>query len=189
MSDHSAAQEELEQIHALIKNGIADTMDIYGVNRSVGQLYATLYLSDEPMTLDQLRDELGMSKGSMSLGVRKLLEEKIIHRVYRKGERKDLYQAEQDFFQFFISFFTRRWEREKNVNLYAVKQAQPRYQALMEDPDTPEDVRAEAERHFNKINDSLQYYRFLDILVEEFEEGDLAQKLLERHNKRQASEL
>ncbi|GAK03628.1 betaine operon transcriptional regulator [Geomicrobium sp. JCM 19037] len=181
MSEPTAAHEELEEAHAQIKNGIADTMDIYGVNRSVGQLYATLYLSDEPMTLDQLRDELGMSKGSMSLGVRKLLDEKIIHRVYRKGERKDLYQAEQDFFQFFISFFTRRWEREKNVNLHAIKQAQPRYKKIMEDTAAPDSVREEATYQYNKINESLQYYRFLDILVEEFEEGDLAQRLLEKH--------
>lgn len=104
--DKEQAREELDRIHAIIKDGIADTMDIYGVNRSIGQLYATLYLSDDPMNLNELRDELGMSKGSMSIGVRKLLDENIIHRVYRKGERKDLYEAEQDFFQFFTSFFS-----------------------------------------------------------------------------------
>ncbi|MBB6451094.1 DNA-binding transcriptional regulator GbsR (MarR family) [Geomicrobium halophilum] len=91
-------ETELAKGHDLIKDSIADTMDIYGVTRSVGRIYATLYLNGGPMTLDELRDELGMSKGSISLGVRKLMDDKIIHRVYKKGHRKDLYQAEHDFF-------------------------------------------------------------------------------------------
>lgn len=51
----------------------------------------------------------------------------------------------------------------------------------MEDTTAPDSVREEATYQYNKINESLQYYRFLDILVEEFEEGDLAQRLLEKH--------
>ncbi|WP_059103397.1 GbsR/MarR family transcriptional regulator [Shouchella shacheensis] len=184
MTNEEQARQEIESIHGLIKDGLADTMDIYGVNRSVGQLYATLYLNGEPMTLDQLRDELGMSKGSMSLGVRKLMEEKIIHRVYRKGERKDLYEAEQDFFQFFISFFTRRWEREKSVNVQAIKQARPRYQALIDDEETPVAVREEAEYTLHKITDSLYYYEFLDMLVEQFQSGNLAHELMETYQKK-----
>ncbi|MCM3548688.1 GbsR/MarR family transcriptional regulator [Shouchella clausii] len=181
MEKDEHAFEKLEQAHAIIKDGIADTMDIYGVNRSVGQLYATLYLNDGPMTLDDLRDELGMSKGSMSIGVRKLLEEKIIHRVYRKGERKDLYEAEKDFFQFFISFFTRRWERERSVNLQAVKQAIPLYEALLDDAETPDEVRAEAAHTLKKITASLEYYEFLGLLVEQFQTGNLAKDLVERY--------
>ncbi len=98
MENETNQRDDIDRIHSIIKDGIADTMDIYGVNRSIGQLYATLYLNEHPMNLNELRDELGMSKGSMSIGVRKLMEENIIHRVYRKGERKDLYEAERDFF-------------------------------------------------------------------------------------------
>ncbi|KQL56373.1 MULTISPECIES: GbsR/MarR family transcriptional regulator [Bacillaceae] len=179
--DKEQAREELDRIHAIIKDGIADTMDIYGVNRSIGQLYATLYLSDDPMNLNELRDELGMSKGSMSIGVRKLLDENIIHRVYRKGERKDLYEAEQDFFQFFTSFFTRRWERERDVNMAAIKEAIPYYKELIENEKVPEEIRAEASFTLDKIHSSLAYYEFLDMLVTQFRTGNLAKELVEKY--------
>ena len=50
---------------------ISETMDLYGVTPSAGTLYATLYLSDQ-MNLDEMREELEMSKPSMSTSVRKL---------------------------------------------------------------------------------------------------------------------
>ncbi|WP_078394236.1 GbsR/MarR family transcriptional regulator [Shouchella patagoniensis] len=183
MENEQHAREEIDRIHSIIKDSIADTMDIYGVNRSIGQLYATLYLNEQPMNLNELRDELGMSKGSMSIGVRKLMEENIIHRVYRKGERKDLYEAERDFFKFFTSFFTRRWERERNVNMKAIEQAVPQYEALVQNEDTPEEIREEAEYTLAKIKASLQYYEFLDLLVTQFKTGNLAQDIIERYKR------
>ncbi|MDI5789788.1 hypothetical protein PO124_19530 [Bacillus licheniformis] len=44
-------------------------MDLYGITRSAGILYGTMYLSDE-MTLDEMREELQMSKPSMSTSVK-----------------------------------------------------------------------------------------------------------------------
>lgn len=169
----TVAEEALEDADRFIKNSIADTMDMYGVTRSVGQIYAKLYLNDDPMTLDDLRDELGMSKGSMSIGVRKLIDDKIIHQVYRKGHRKNLYEAERDFFQFFTSFFTKRWQREVSVNLQGVRRAMPKYKALIDDPDTPEDVKKEAESRLDKVTASLQYYEFLELLVKKSQTGEL----------------
>ena len=44
-------------------------MDLYGITRSAGILYGTMYLNEE-MTLDEMREELQMSKPSMSTGVK-----------------------------------------------------------------------------------------------------------------------
>ncbi|AXF57189.1 GbsR/MarR family transcriptional regulator [Salicibibacter kimchii] len=166
-------EAELQEGDRSIEDSIADTMDIYGYTRSVGRIYALLYLHGEPMTLDDLRDELGMSKGSMSLGVRRLMDDKLIHRVFRKGERKDLYKAEEDYFKFFTSVFLRRWQREVSVNMEGIRQAQPQYEALIDDPDTPEDVREDAKRKLEKITGSLPYYDFLERIVAKTESGEL----------------
>ncbi|MDQ0208474.1 GbsR/MarR family transcriptional regulator [Alkalicoccobacillus murimartini] len=174
--------EKLLIIDEIIKEGLADTMDMYGGSRSVGQIYAILYMNGGPMTLDELRDETGMSKGSMSLGVRKLLDDKIIHRVFKRGERKDLYQAEGDFFQFFSSFFTKRWQREVSVNVHAIKQAQPKYQAIIDDPESTEEEQEDASRMLKKVTDSLKYYDFLDVMVDEFQSGDFVQYLNEKYD-------
>jgi len=181
------AEQEIEAIDRYIRDSIANTMDMYGVTRSVGQIYARLYLSDRPMTLDDLRDELGMSKGSMSIGVRKLIDDKIIHQVYKKGHRKNLYEAERDFFQFFTSFFTKRWQREVNVNLQGVKRAIPRYQALIDDPGTPAHIKDEAKQKLAKVTESLKYYEFLRLLVQKSLSGELFDLVLDSEEEKQSS--
>ncbi len=60
----------IEQARDLVIDSIAETMDLYGITRSVGILYGTMYMRDE-MTLDEMREELQMSKPSMSTGVKK----------------------------------------------------------------------------------------------------------------------
>ena len=98
-------QETIEQFIQMI----AKNMTLYGIAPSVGRLYGMLYFSDEPMTLDGLRDALKMSKTSMSTGVRALAEMNMVEPAYRKGVRKDLYQSEEDWYKSFTSLFGDRW--------------------------------------------------------------------------------
>jgi len=67
-----------------------------GLNRSVGQLYAVLYMSPEPMCLDEMARACGMSKGNVSLNVRALERWGAVERAYVSGDRKDYYRANRD---------------------------------------------------------------------------------------------
>ncbi|MBB6451095.1 hypothetical protein HNR44_003089 [Geomicrobium halophilum] len=67
--------------------------------------------------------------------------------------------------------------------MHGVRQAQPRYQALIDDPDTPEDVREEAKQKLDKITDSLKYYAFLELLVDKFQSGELFDMLLDEEGR------
>ena len=67
-----------------------------GVNRSVGQLYAALYMSPEPMSLDDMAEACEMSKGNVSLNIRELERWGAVRRVWVRGDRKDYYEAERD---------------------------------------------------------------------------------------------
>jgi len=68
-----------------------------GVGRVLGQIYGYLYFSPEPRTLDDMKDALGISKGSASMGVRQLEQWGAVQRVWVKGDRKDYYTA-NDYF-------------------------------------------------------------------------------------------
>ncbi len=68
----------------------------WGVNRSVSQIHALLYVSDYPMTADQISNELKMARSNVSNSIRELLMWKLIHRVPMRGERKDHFAAETD---------------------------------------------------------------------------------------------
>ncbi|RRJ15308.1 GbsR/MarR family transcriptional regulator, partial [Pseudomonas aeruginosa] len=68
--------------------------------------------------------QLQMSKPSMSAGVKKLQEYDIVKQQFTRGSRKQHFVAEKDFFTFFRNFFTKKWEREIDTNMEAVKDAE-----------------------------------------------------------------
>jgi len=74
-----------------------NTTQALGVGRVVGQIYAFLYFSESPRGLDDMKEALGISKGSASMGVRQLEQWGAVQRVWVKGDRKDYYTA-NDYF-------------------------------------------------------------------------------------------
>lgn len=68
-----------------------------GLARSLGQVYAALYMSPEPLGLEDLVRDLGISKGNASMSLRRLGELGAVERVWVSGERRDYWQARDDF--------------------------------------------------------------------------------------------
>jgi DNA-binding transcriptional regulator GbsR (MarR family) len=68
-----------------------------GLPRSLGQIYAALYLSPRPMSLQDLMDILEISKGNASTGVRQLKAWGALEQIWVRGDRRDYYQANPDF--------------------------------------------------------------------------------------------
>ena len=105
--------KRLEEARDIIISAIAQTMIIYGVTPSVGRIYGVLYFANEPLSLDDIKDQVSMSKASVSNGMRALLETEMVTKVWKKGDNKDHYIAEKDFFKNFISFFTKNFGRKE----------------------------------------------------------------------------
>lgn len=76
--------------------GISRMSDAFGINRFVVQLYALLYLSGKPLSLDEITEALGVSKGNVSINIRELEKWGAVKNVWVKGSRKDYYQADSD---------------------------------------------------------------------------------------------
>ena len=96
-------QQQLEQAKDIVINSIGQTMDLYGTNRSVGNLYGTMVFEGS-MTLDEMLHQLQMSKPSMSAGVKKLQEFDIVKQQFTRGSRKQHFIAEKDFSSFSETF-------------------------------------------------------------------------------------
>jgi DNA-binding transcriptional regulator GbsR (MarR family) len=71
----------------------------WGVNRSVAQIHALLYLSDAPLTAEDIAERLGMARSNVSTSLRELLSWNLIRRVHAMGDRRDYYEAEADMFE------------------------------------------------------------------------------------------
>jgi DNA-binding MarR family transcriptional regulator len=66
-------------------------------------------LSDEPKSLDELAATLGVSKASVSIEARRLLERGVVARVGRPADRKDYYVLATDFFSRLVAHRVARW--------------------------------------------------------------------------------
>lgn len=71
----------------------------WGVNRSVAQIHAFLYLSEAPITADDIAERLGMARSNVSTSLRELVSWNLIRRVHAMGDRRDYYEAEADMFE------------------------------------------------------------------------------------------
>ncbi len=65
------------------------------INKAGGQIYALLFLSDEPLSLDEISKRLGISKSNVSINIRLLEDFNLVRKVWVKGSRKDYYAAER----------------------------------------------------------------------------------------------
>ena len=69
---------------------------VLGLPRSTGQIFGLLYLSTEPLSLNQMSSMLGISKGSASMGTRHLAAWGSIRKVWVPGDRRDYYEVVED---------------------------------------------------------------------------------------------
>jgi DNA-binding transcriptional regulator GbsR (MarR family) len=94
----------------------------WGVNRSVSQIHALLYLSDRPLTADDIADTLGLARSNVSTSIKELLAWNLIRRVPIKGDRRDHFEAETDLWEILMRIAARRKEREIDPAVTALRQ-------------------------------------------------------------------
>mgnify|MGYP002655621942 FL=1 len=162
----------VDQAKDIVINAIGATMDLYGINRSVGNLYGTM-LFEESMTLDEMRQQLQMSKPSMSAGVKRLQEYDIVKQKFTRGSRKQHFIAEKNFFNFFSNFFPHKWNREIEINRDGVYEAVELLDKLINDEQVDADTKTEAETIKQQLIDTLPYYEWLANLSDAIESGEI----------------
>jgi DNA-binding transcriptional regulator GbsR (MarR family) len=92
----------------------------WGVNRSVAQIQALLYLSDKPLTAEEVAEMLGLARSNVSNSIKELINWKLVRRVPVLGDRRDHYEAEADLWQILIRIAQGRKEREIDPALAAL---------------------------------------------------------------------
>jgi biotin operon repressor len=76
-----------------------------------GRIFGYLLVSDDPRSLDQLADALGVSKASVSTNARRLADIGVLERVCRPADRHDYYRVAPDLFSRTMAERLRRWQR------------------------------------------------------------------------------
>ncbi len=99
-----------------LQHGTMDAMgritSFWGFSKIMGQLYGLLYLSSRPLTLDEMAEGLSVSKGNVSINIRALERWNMVRQVWVKGDRKDFYEAETDFWKIIRGVLKEREKKE-----------------------------------------------------------------------------
>ncbi|MGM0786028.1 MAG: GbsR/MarR family transcriptional regulator [Pseudomonadota bacterium] len=164
--------QRLEESRDVMISALAQSMVAYGVTPSVGRIYAVLYFATAPLTLDDIKDEVAMSKASVSTGVRELIDTGMVVKVWKKGDRKDHYIAEKDFFTNFLSFMVKMLRLERGTIHKAVEQTEPIMREIAQHG-ADSKTRALAEKDLALLTDTKPYLRWIMQLANAMESGDI----------------
>lgn len=95
----------------------------WGVNRSVAQIQALLFLSEDPLTAEDIAETLGLARSNVSNSLKELLAWKLVHRAPVLGDRRDHYRAETDLWQMATKVAQGRKAREIDPMVAAINDA------------------------------------------------------------------
>ncbi|MBO6892971.1 MAG: MarR family transcriptional regulator [Roseibium sp.] len=92
----------------------------WGVNRSVAQIHALLFLSAAPLNAEQISEELGIARSNVSNSLKELVGWKLIQRVPVAGDRREHFVAETDVWEMALLIAKGRKEREIDPAIRAI---------------------------------------------------------------------
>jgi DNA-binding transcriptional regulator GbsR (MarR family) len=84
----------------------------WGVNRTVAQVHALLYLSPEPLTAEEIAEKLAVARSNVSTSLKELQNWNLAHVTHRIGDRRDHFQTSHDVWELFMTVIEQRVERE-----------------------------------------------------------------------------
>ena len=84
----------------------------WGINRTMAQIHALLLISSEPLTQDDIMEELNISRGNTNMNIRELIDWGLVERVILSGERKEFFSAEKDIWKVVRQIVKERKKRE-----------------------------------------------------------------------------
>lgn len=105
----------------------------WGINRTVGQIYAYLVASPQPRCAEEIAETLQCSRSNVSMGLKELDGWQLLKRTHHPGDRRDFFSAHGDAWEIFRKLAEQRMAREIAPTLSMLREA------LLE-PDTPEDA-------------------------------------------------
>lgn len=84
----------------------------WGINRTMAQIHALLLVSVNPLTQDEIMEELSISRGNVNMNIRELIGWGLVDRVIISGERKEYFSAEKDIWKVATKIIKERKKRE-----------------------------------------------------------------------------
>ncbi len=124
----------------------------WGVNRTVAQIHALLYLSSDPMNAEEITETLGVARSNVSTSIKELQAWKLVKVVHMLGDRRDHFETMRDPWELFYTIMEGRKQRELDPTISVLREC---VLESDEDKQTPAEVK-------KRIKDVLKFMETLD---------------------------
>ncbi|MGD9834827.1 MAG: GbsR/MarR family transcriptional regulator [Piscinibacter sp.] len=105
----------------------------WGINRTVGQIYALIFVSPAPLNADEIAEKLEFSRSNVSMGLKELQAWRLVKLRHLPGDRREYFEAPSDAWEIFRTLAEERRRREIEPTLSMLRNA------LLEEPASDED--------------------------------------------------
>jgi DNA-binding transcriptional regulator GbsR (MarR family) len=109
----------------------------WGINRTVGQIYALLYVSDHPLNADEIAEHLSFSRSNVSMGLKELQSWRLVKLLHQPNDRREYFEPPKDVWDIFKALLEERRRREVEPTLSMLRES------LLENPATAADKHAQ----------------------------------------------
>ena len=105
----------------------------WGINRTVGQIYALIFVAPQPLNADEIAEALEFSRSNVSMGLKELQAWRLVNLRHLPGDRREYFDAPTDAWEIFRTLAEERRRREIEPTLSMLRNA------LLEEPSSQED--------------------------------------------------
>lgn len=110
----------------------------WGINRTVGQIYALIFVSREPICAERIAEALEFSRSNVSMGLKELQSWRLVRLRHVPGDRREYFEAPGDAWEIFRTLAEERRRREIEPTLSMLRNA------LLDEPGNDDDRHAQA---------------------------------------------
>src|SRR5699024_11869315 len=100
-----------------------------------------------------------------------------VKRNYAEGFHEHTYIDEKNFFRSFRSFYWQMWEREATMNLDSIEDSEKDLMEVINDESVSEELREAARKNYNLMDNSKEYYHWLNRLADSVKTGKIVSYL------------
>lgn len=93
----------------------------WGINRTMSQIHALLFVTGEPLSMDEICERLSISRGNASMSLRGLIDWGVIRKFRRPGDRRDLYISDLNSIEMVARVLRERKRRELDPTVDVIR--------------------------------------------------------------------
>jgi DNA-binding transcriptional regulator GbsR (MarR family) len=138
---------------------------LWGISPSMAEIHGLLYITGAAMSMDDIMERLGISRGNASMNLAKLVEWGLVRRVHKRGDRRDYYESLTDVWEMFTLVAAQRKRREIDPILNTLRECREK---LSRHAQGRPSLGVVAEERRRRVNELFSLLALMDSLAQRF---------------------